>query len=123
MNYDIIAAGDSYNDTAMLQEASNGILFRPPQNVIEEFPHQEGWDETILTAVRTSGTAVVYTGLTLVLAMIPWYFFTDLKFQAQMGFFLSMLLLINVVLALTLHPFLIHSIKPRFISRSQKSAR
>jgi len=38
MNYDIIAAGDSYNDTAMLQEASNGILFRPPQNVIEEFP-------------------------------------------------------------------------------------
>jgi len=38
MNYDIIAAGDSYNDTSMLQEASNGILFRPPSNVISEFP-------------------------------------------------------------------------------------
>ena len=38
MNYDIIAAGDSYNDTSMLQEASNGILFRPPKNVIQEFP-------------------------------------------------------------------------------------
>ncbi len=38
LNYKIIAAGDSYNDTGMLQEASNGILFRPPQNVIEEFP-------------------------------------------------------------------------------------
>ena len=38
MNYDVIAAGDSYNDTAMLKEASNGILFRPPQNVIKDFP-------------------------------------------------------------------------------------
>ena len=84
--------------------------------VIEEFPRQHNWDKTILTAVRTSGTAVVYTGLTLILAMIPWYFLTDLKFQAQMGFFLSMLLLINVILALTLHPLLIYIIKPRFIA-------
>ncbi len=38
LNYDIIAAGDSYNDTKMLVEAKHGILFRPPQNVIEEFP-------------------------------------------------------------------------------------
>ena len=42
--------------------------------VIEEFPHQEGWMDTILVAVRTSGKAVVYTGLTLILAIIPWYF-------------------------------------------------
>jgi phosphoserine/homoserine phosphotransferase len=34
----VIAAGDSYNDTAMLREAEAGILFRPPDNVIEEFP-------------------------------------------------------------------------------------
>lgn len=36
--YRIIAAGDSYNDTTMLAEADAGILFRPPQNVIDEFP-------------------------------------------------------------------------------------
>jgi phosphoserine/homoserine phosphotransferase len=35
----VIAAGDSYNDTSMLSEADAGILFRPPENVIEEFPH------------------------------------------------------------------------------------
>jgi phosphoserine/homoserine phosphotransferase len=34
----VIAAGDSYNDTAMLQEADAGILFRPPPNVVAEFP-------------------------------------------------------------------------------------
>ncbi|MBN1268984.1 MAG: bifunctional phosphoserine phosphatase/homoserine phosphotransferase ThrH [Kiritimatiellae bacterium] len=38
LNFRVIAAGDSYNDTAMLKEAHAGILFRPPQNVIAEFP-------------------------------------------------------------------------------------
>jgi len=34
----VIAMGDSYNDTAMLQAADQGVLFCPPQNVIDEFP-------------------------------------------------------------------------------------
>ncbi len=38
LNFKVIAAGDSYNDTAMLGEAHAGILFRPPQNVIDAFP-------------------------------------------------------------------------------------
>ena len=38
LNFKIIAAGDSYNDTGMLQEADAGILFCPPDNVIKEFP-------------------------------------------------------------------------------------
>jgi len=38
LNFQVIAAGDSYNDTAMLAEADAGILFRPPDNVIAEFP-------------------------------------------------------------------------------------
>ena len=38
LNYYVIAAGDSYNDTAMLQEADVGYLFRAPENVQKEFP-------------------------------------------------------------------------------------
>jgi phosphoserine/homoserine phosphotransferase len=38
LNYDVIAAGDSYNDVSMLLEAKYGILFRPPKNVVEQFP-------------------------------------------------------------------------------------
>jgi phosphoserine / homoserine phosphotransferase len=38
LNFATIATGDSYNDTAMLAEADAGILFRPPDNVIAEFP-------------------------------------------------------------------------------------
>ena len=38
LNFKVIAVGDSYNDTSMLIEANAGILFCPPQNVIDEFP-------------------------------------------------------------------------------------
>jgi phosphoserine/homoserine phosphotransferase len=38
MNYNVIAAGDSYNDTAMLLEANTGFLFRAPENLKKEFP-------------------------------------------------------------------------------------
>jgi len=38
LNYRVIAAGDSYNDTTMLKQAESGILFHAPDNVIAEFP-------------------------------------------------------------------------------------
>ena len=38
LNYKVVAAGDSYNDTGMLSEADKGILFDAPANVIREFP-------------------------------------------------------------------------------------
>jgi len=38
LNYHVIAAGDSFNDTAMLCEAHAGFLFRAPQNVKQQFP-------------------------------------------------------------------------------------
>jgi phosphoserine/homoserine phosphotransferase len=38
LNFKVVAAGDSYNDTAMLGAAHGGILFCPPENVVREFP-------------------------------------------------------------------------------------
>jgi phosphoserine/homoserine phosphotransferase len=38
LNYEVIAMGDSYNDITMLQTAAQGILFRPPENVVAEYP-------------------------------------------------------------------------------------
>ena len=38
LNLTVVAAGDSYNDTAMLGAAHAGILFCPPENVVREFP-------------------------------------------------------------------------------------
>jgi phosphoserine/homoserine phosphotransferase len=38
LNYHVISAGDSYNDTAMLSEANVGFLIHAPENVKKEFP-------------------------------------------------------------------------------------
>jgi phosphoserine/homoserine phosphotransferase len=38
LNYHVIAAGDSFNDTAMLIEAHAGFLFHAPDNVKQQFP-------------------------------------------------------------------------------------
>ena len=38
LNYKVIAAGDSYNDTGMLSEADAGFFFCPPDIIIAEFP-------------------------------------------------------------------------------------
>lgn len=38
LNFKIIAMGDSYNDISMLKTAEHGFLFRPPQNVVAEYP-------------------------------------------------------------------------------------
>lgn len=37
LGYKVIAIGDSYNDTTMLSEANESILFRPPENIKKEF--------------------------------------------------------------------------------------
>jgi len=38
LNYHVISAGDSFNDTAMLSEADVGFLIHAPENVKEQFP-------------------------------------------------------------------------------------
>lgn len=38
LNFRVIAAGDSYNDTAMLGAAHAGIFFRPPAGITAQFP-------------------------------------------------------------------------------------
>ncbi len=38
LNYRVVAMGDSYNDIQMLKAADHGVLFRPPDNVVAEFP-------------------------------------------------------------------------------------
>ncbi len=38
LNFQVVAAGDSYNDISMLTEAHAGILFRPPEKLVAEYP-------------------------------------------------------------------------------------
>jgi phosphoserine/homoserine phosphotransferase len=57
-----VAAGDSYNDTTMLGAADAGILFRPPANVVADFPQfpvTTTYDELRAAFVRGGAGAIV----------------------------------------------------------------
>lgn len=45
MNYHVVSAGDSFNDTAMLGEANAGFLFHAPDNIKQQFPQFPAVDE------------------------------------------------------------------------------
>lgn len=56
LNYNVIAGGDSFNDTAMLIEAHVGFLFRAPGNVKQQFPQFQAVEEygAFLNLIRTA---------------------------------------------------------------------
>lgn len=60
LNYRVVAAGDSYNDCAMLAEADAGFLFHAPDNVRAEFPHFPALDsyDDLLSALLGAAGAV-----------------------------------------------------------------
>lgn len=45
LNYRVLAAGDSFNDTAMLAQADAGFLFHAPENIRAQFPQFPAFDE------------------------------------------------------------------------------
>ncbi len=54
LNYEVIAAGDSFNDTSMLKQADHGLLFRAPDQVVRQFPQFPAVDDhpALLTRIR-----------------------------------------------------------------------
>lgn len=54
LNYRVIAAGDSFNDTTMLGEADVGYFFHAPENIRAQFPHFRAFDEyaDLLAAIK-----------------------------------------------------------------------
>lgn len=56
LNYNVIAAGDSFNDTAMLAEAHTGILFRSPESIKKQFPQFPAVEryEDLMAGIKTA---------------------------------------------------------------------
>jgi phosphoserine/homoserine phosphotransferase len=59
LNYRVIAAGDSYNDTSMLLEADAGFLLHAPENVKRDFPQLPACEThaELLRAIRAATAA------------------------------------------------------------------
>ncbi len=79
----------------------------------DEMLHGFDFKESAKRAFNTSGVAVVVTALTMILPLLPWYFLSPIRFQAEMGVLLAIILLFNMVGALTVVPAVIGILKPR----------
>ena len=87
---------------------------------IEEYRRQEGADlrAALIEGMATAGKAVLYTAF-LILAGIIFWVFSPLRFQAEMGYGLLIILTMNMLGGLVLLPALISLMRPRFVLRNR----
>ena len=83
--------------------------------ICEEYQEFNDYGKAIDDAVATTGKAIFFTATIVLIGILPWYFLSGLKFLADMGLLLVMVMLINMVIALIVVPLLVWLIKPRFL--------
>ena len=83
--------------------------------ICEEFQEFPDHAKAIDDAVATTGKAIFFTATIVLIGILPWYFLSGLKFLADMGLLLVMVMLINMVIALIVVPLLVWLIKPKFL--------
>ncbi|WP_374961152.1 RND family transporter [Spongiibacter tropicus] len=84
--------------------------------ICEEFHECEDYGVAITSALTTTGKAIMFTASIMLLGILPWYFLSGLKFLADMGLLLVLVMLINMVIALVVLPLLVWVMKPRFVA-------
>ncbi|WP_207779374.1 efflux RND transporter permease subunit [Zavarzinia aquatilis] len=85
--------------------------------ICEEYQGHKDYGASILASVATTGKAIFFTASIMLLGILPWYFLSELKFLADMGLLLVMVMLINMVIALIVVPLLVWLVKPSFVKR------
>ncbi len=84
--------------------------------ICEEFHECEDYGVAITSALTTTGKAIMFTASIMLLGILPWYFLSGLKFLADMGLLLVLVMLINMVIALVVLPLLVWVMKPKFVA-------
>jgi predicted RND superfamily exporter protein len=81
----------------------------------EEAERDQRLGAVIQKSLTTTGKAIFFTATVVLVGLLPWYFVSNLKFQANMGLLLALVMLINMAIALLVVPFLVALFKPRFV--------
>lgn len=74
--------------------------------------------DAIVTSMRTTGAAILFTATTIFAGIIFWIPISTLRFNGEMSLLLCLLLFSNMIGAITLVPLLVHMFKPRFVTDS-----
>jgi len=79
---------------------------------------QKAGEYSFMTArksIKTTGKAIFFTATTMIVGVIFWYFFSSLRFQAEMSLLLAVIMFVNMIGAMILIPSLIYVFKPKFL--------
>lgn len=79
----------------------------------EEFRGGKAFSEAARIAIQTSGQAVMVTALTMIAPLLAWYFVSPIRFQAEMGLLLAVILGLNMAGALLLVPAGVGLLRPK----------
>lgn len=81
----------------------------------EQFANTADLSRSIRFALRTAGRGVIITSLTMVSSVALWYFFSSLRFQAEMGLLIALWMTVSAISALLVIPSMIFLFRPRFL--------
>jgi hypothetical protein len=86
--------------------------------IIEEYRAGVVLPEAVRSAVATSGKAVSFTALTMILGTLLWTF-SHIRFNSEMGLLLALWMGVSFLVTMTLLPVMVVMFKPRFITRER----
>jgi len=84
--------------------------------VKEEMTNTKDLDTAVEIAIKTTGKAITFTALTIILGVVTWIF-SSIKFQAEMGILLGVVTVFQLLGCLIFLPALILVVKPRFLMK------
>jgi len=97
-----------------IKEEYQANIYKAGQAVVDT---SKELNEAIVTTLRTTGAAVVFTAITVVGGIIYWIPGSALRFNSEMAILLILLMVSNMIGAITIVPLLIRLIKPKFLSK------
>jgi uncharacterized protein len=92
------------------------------ENIQEAYRHGASVRESVIQGVLGAGKGVLVTGVTMTLGLAFWYF-SFLRFQAEMGLLLLLWMTISMLGSLILLPAVIVHFRPRFIFGARHAAK
>jgi uncharacterized protein len=87
--------------------------------IMEVYKKEGDLRKAVIGGITTSGRAVFFTA-TMMSAGVAFWCFSPLRFQAEMGILLAILMMVNMIVGVLVLPAMINIIKPKFIYRLAK---
>ncbi len=82
--------------------------------MIDAYDEVGSLDEAVDYATATTGKAIIFTASTMIAGTVFWWF-SNLKFQAEMGLLLALLMTFNTFGGLIVVPAFVKALRPRFL--------